>query len=63
MHDLVTIDGHAYNLAIGLEHVSQRKQALGYYRLAVDLAAARGRANFNLLQAQERIGRLAAQAE
>ncbi len=54
---------YAYNLAIGLEHVSQRKQALGYYRRAVDLAAARGRANFNLPQAQERIGKLAAQVE
>jgi hypothetical protein len=29
----------------------------------VELASARGRANFNLPQAQERIGKLAAQAE
>jgi tetratricopeptide (TPR) repeat protein len=54
---------YAYNLAVGLEHVSQYKLALGYYRRAVQLAAARGRANFNLSQAQERIGNLAAQVE
>jgi len=54
---------YAYNLAVGLEHVSQRKSALGYYRRAVELAAARGRANFNLPQAQERIGKLAAQVD
>ena len=54
---------YAYNLAVGLEHVSQRKLALGYYRRAVQLAAARGRANFNISQAQERIGNLAAQVE
>jgi len=54
---------YAYNLAVGLEHVSQRTQALGFYRRAVELAAARGRANFNLPQAQERIGKLAAQVE
>jgi len=54
---------YAYNLAVGLEHVSQRKLALGFYRRAVELAAARGRANFNLPQAQERIGKLAAQVE
>ncbi len=46
---------YAYNLAVGLEHVSQPKLALGFYRRAVQLAAARGRANFNLAQAQERI--------
>jgi tetratricopeptide (TPR) repeat protein len=54
---------YAYNVAVGLEHVSQRKLALGYYRRAVELAAAKGRANFNLPQAQERIGKLAAQVE
>ena len=54
---------YAYNLAVGLEHVSQRKSALGYYRRAAELAAARGRANFNLPQALERIGKLAAQVE
>jgi tetratricopeptide (TPR) repeat protein len=54
---------YAYNLAIGLEHVGQHKLALGYYRRALQLAAARGRANFNISQAQERIGNLAAQVD
>ena len=54
---------YAYNLAVGLEHVSQPKLALGYYQRAMQLAAVRGRANFNLAQAQERIGKLAAQVE
>jgi tetratricopeptide (TPR) repeat protein len=54
---------YSYNLAVGLEHVSQPKLALGFYRRAVQLAAAKGRANFNLAQAQERIGKLAAQVE
>jgi Flp pilus assembly protein TadD len=54
---------YAYNLAVGLEHVSQPRLALGYYRRAVQLAATRGRANFTIAQAQERIGSLAAQVE
>jgi tetratricopeptide (TPR) repeat protein len=54
---------YAYNLAVGLEHVSQHKLALGYYRRALQLASAKGRANFNISQAQERIGSLAAQVE
>jgi tetratricopeptide (TPR) repeat protein len=54
---------YAYNLAVGLEHVSQPKLALGYYQRAMQLAAVRGRANFNLAQAQERIGKLVAQVE
>jgi tetratricopeptide (TPR) repeat protein len=54
---------YAYNLAVALEHVSQPKLALGYYRRAAQLAAARGRANFNISQTQERIGNLAAQVE
>jgi tetratricopeptide (TPR) repeat protein len=54
---------YAYNLAVALEHVSQPKLALGFYRRAAQLAAARGRVNFNLSQAQERIGKLAAQVE
>lgn len=52
---------YAYNLAVGLEHVSQPKLALGFYQRAMQLAAVRGRANFNLAQAQERIGKLVAQ--
>ncbi|MGH8662541.1 MAG: tetratricopeptide repeat protein, partial [Burkholderiales bacterium] len=54
---------YAYNLAVGLEHVSQPKLALRFYQRAMQLAAVRGRANFNLAQAQERIGKLAAQVE
>lgn len=54
---------YAYNLAVSLEHVSQPKLALGFYRRALQLAAARGRANFNLPQVQERISKLAAQVE
>jgi tetratricopeptide (TPR) repeat protein len=54
---------YAYNLAVGLEHVSQPKLALGFYQRAMQAAAVRGRANFNLAQAQERIGKLAAQVE
>jgi len=54
---------YAYNLAVALEHVSQPKLALDFYRRAVQLAAAKGRSNFAPLQAQERIGKLAAQVE
>ncbi len=54
---------YAYNLAIGLEHLGQPKLALGFYRRAVQLAAARGHANFSTAQAQERIGKLASQVE
>lgn len=54
---------YAYNLAVGLEHVGQSKLAAGYYRRAVELAQARGRAGFNLNQAQDRIRQLAAQPE
>ena len=54
---------YAYNLAVALEHVSQPKLALGFYRRAVQSAATRGRANFNLAQAQERVAKLTAQVE
>lgn len=54
---------YAYNLAVGLEHVGQTRLATGYYRRAVELAQARGRAGFNLTQAQDRIRQLAAQPE
>jgi len=54
---------YAYNLAVALEHVSQPKLALGFYQRAVQLASARGRANFNLSQARERVARLAQQVE
>ena len=54
---------YAYNLAVGLEHVSQPRLALGFYRRAAQLAAVRGRANFDLPLVQERIGKLAQQVE
>jgi tetratricopeptide (TPR) repeat protein len=54
---------YAYNLAVALEHLSQSRLALGFYRRALQLASARGRANFNLPQAQERISSLASQVE
>ena len=54
---------YAYNLAVALEHVSQPRLALGFYQRAVQLAAARGRANFDLPQARERVARLAQQVE
>src|SRR5262249_1590667 len=55
---------YVYNLAVGLEHVSQPKLALGFYRRAVQLAAAApGRTQFNTAQAQERISKLASQVE
>jgi Tfp pilus assembly protein PilF len=52
---------YAYNLAVGLEHVGQPKLASGFYRQAVDLAQSRGRAGFNLEQAQDRIRQLSTQ--
>ncbi len=54
---------YAYNLAVGLEHLSQHKLALGLYRRAVQLASARGHANFSLPQVQERITKLASRVE
>jgi len=54
---------YAFNLAVGLDHVSQPRLALSFYRQAVQLASARGRAHFDLRQAQARIGTLAAQVE
>jgi Flp pilus assembly protein TadD len=54
---------YAYNLAVALEHLGQQKLALGFYRRALQLAAGRGRANFNSSQAQARITQLAARLE
>ena len=54
---------YAYNLAVGLEHIGQTRLASGFYRRAVELAQARGRAGFNLNQAQDRIRQLAALPE
>ena len=54
---------YAYNLAVGLEHLNQPKLALGFYRRALQLASSRGRANFSLPLAQERISSLASRVE
>ncbi len=49
---------YAYNLAVGLEHVGQSKLALDFYRRAMQLADAKGRANFSMAAAQGRISKL-----
>jgi len=49
---------YAYNLAVGLEHVGQPKLALEYYRRALQLVGAKGRANFSTAAVQARIGKL-----
>ncbi|MBX3651641.1 MAG: tetratricopeptide repeat protein [Burkholderiales bacterium] len=51
---------YTYNLAVSLEHIGQPKLAANFYRQAVDQAQARGRAGFNLAQAQDRVRQLAA---
>jgi Tfp pilus assembly protein PilF len=54
---------YAYNLAVGLEHVGQRGIAVGYYRKALDLARARGRAGFDADQVTARVAKLSAAVE
>jgi tetratricopeptide (TPR) repeat protein len=54
---------YAYNLAVGLDHISQRKLALDFYRSAEQLAASQGRSIFNLAHARERISSLSSQLE
>ena len=49
---------YAYNLAVALEHIGQPKAALDFYRRAVQLATAKGRADFSVTTAEERIGKL-----
>jgi Tfp pilus assembly protein PilF len=51
---------YAFNLAVSLEHLSQPKLALNFYRQALELARVSGRANFDYAVVQERIARLAA---
>ena len=51
---------YAYNLAVGLEHLSQPKLALTYYRRAVELGILRGHASFDSARVEERIGQLTA---
>jgi tetratricopeptide (TPR) repeat protein len=54
---------YAYNLAIGLDHLRQKKLALSFYTRAEQLATAAGRANFNVAHARERIGILTSQLD
>jgi tetratricopeptide (TPR) repeat protein len=54
---------YAYNLAVALEHVSQPKLALGFYRRALELAATRGRVNFDPAPVRERVAKLTQQVE
>jgi Flp pilus assembly protein TadD len=52
---------YAYNLAVGLEHVSQPRLAAGFYRRAIELAATRSRVNFDPVRVRERITALSSQ--
>lgn len=54
---------YAYNLAIGLEHLSQSKLALTYYRRAIDLSLQKGHANFDQSRVIDRIGQLSARTD
>lgn len=54
---------YAYNLAVGLEHISQPRLALGFYRRAVELASGRSYVNFDPARARERIGALGSRVE
>ena len=46
---------YAFNLAVGLEHLSQPRIALDYYRRALSLAQARGHAQFEMARVESRI--------
>jgi Flp pilus assembly protein TadD len=54
---------YAFNLAVGLEHLGQTRLALQYYRTALDLSFAQGRANFDQGLAIERVGQLSARVD
>jgi tetratricopeptide (TPR) repeat protein len=54
---------YAYNLAVGLEHVSQPRLAAGFYRRAIELATHRSRVNFDPVRVRERITVLGSQLE
>ena len=54
---------YAFNLAVGLEHLGQARPALQYYRIALDLSFAKGRANFDQGLAIERVGQLSTRVE
>ncbi|MBC7945956.1 MAG: tetratricopeptide repeat protein [Burkholderiales bacterium] len=54
---------YAFNLAIGLEHLSQRKLSVDYYRRALSLAALRGNASFDATTVERHVAELAAAGE
>jgi len=54
---------YAFNLAIGLEHLSQRKLSVDYYRRALSLVALRGNASFDAASVERHVAALAAVAE
>lgn len=54
---------YAFNLAIGLEHLSQRKLAADYYRRALALASAKRHASFDVASVAQHIADLAASGE
>lgn len=54
---------YAYNLAVGLEHLGKTRNALEYYRKALDLSFKNGHANFDQKLAIERVGQLSARVD
>jgi tetratricopeptide (TPR) repeat protein len=54
---------YAFNLAVGLEHLGQTRQALDYYRKALDLSFRKGRANFDQNLVIQRVGQLSSRVE
>jgi len=54
---------YAFNLAVGLEHLGQSRQALDYYRKALDLSFRKGRANFDQNLVIQRVGQLSSRVE
>lgn len=51
---------HAFNLAVGLERISQPRLAINYLRIAIRLAETGARANFDLPSARKRAALLEA---
>ena len=54
---------YAYNLAVGLEHLSQPGLAARFYRRALELASHRNQISFDPARARERIAALTLRAE
>ncbi len=54
---------YAFNLAIGLEHLSQRKLSVDYYRRALSLAALHGNASFDATTVERHVVELATTGE